>query len=450
MFNQMNQSAGSMYEEIENARLKKEHHGKIILRRTIAIIILAFIVSYLGLLLYDINRFHNGKLPLINIKTVTKDYDDGQVISHYSIGWVFRFYQRETITDSEIVPFWYQIRLDNVLKRVNDPNLPDIETDYTVPSNESHYEKVDNVLFFYDADYNLLGTYACLLSKSDCEISYADYLTDDSSKEPIKMGIIDNRYVFITEYKNYQTAAQEKHVYLYDIVAQRYIAEYEGVRYSILAEDGKGDIDSSKYIIMKNGYWGIDQVIKGLVSNILDYKYCYLSFNADNSIYILKTNYNTWLTYNANKKTYTQEILNKISDLYVVNDKVYIITYEVDENNNKNYKLFKEDGTNVLSKDNIDNLKPYDKFLIYTNDSYLQIIDYDGNELIGSLLLYFEDYSPKSTYNIKPYYLTINGSNLDIKVLRSSDKTHFSDIYYYNMDDWSLIKSRVNVKETLS
>jgi hypothetical protein len=233
-------AAGSMYEELENKRLKKEHKFRIILRRIIAIIILGLILTYLGIFLNDIKRYHNGQTPLIILNTYTKEYDDGTVTTYYSLGWVFRYYQRETITDSEIVPSWSSIRMDNILKRNNNPDLPEIETDYTVPSNPMKYEKVSGVLFFYDNDGNLLDTYKCLLSESDCEISISGVLSDDSDKyASIKMGIIDNRYVFITEYKSKDTQAQEKYIYLYDINAKRIIAEYQDVRYAKLGDDGR-------------------------------------------------------------------------------------------------------------------------------------------------------------------------------------------------------------------
>ena len=95
----MFQSSGSMYEEIEQARLKKIHKRKVLIRRIIAILILLLILAYLGLLLNDIRRYHNGQTPLIIMNTWTKEYDDGTVTTYYSLGWVYRDYERETIKD---------------------------------------------------------------------------------------------------------------------------------------------------------------------------------------------------------------------------------------------------------------------------------------------------------------------------------------------------------------
>ena len=322
-------TSGSMYEEIERARQEKARHKKIIIRRIIAIIILILIIAYLIVFIIDLNRFKNKETPLITLSTQIKEYDDGKVTTYKTIGWLFRYYERETITDNEMAPFWRSIRYDDKLKRTNDPNLPEPEKNYIIPANSMKQEKIDNVLFFYDNDGNPLGTYACLLSDRDCEISYSDTLDDDVKYQTdTKMGIIDNRYVFISEYKSKNSDAEEKHVFLYDINAGNYIAEYEGVRYTYIGEDDKGYIDSSKYIVRKNKYWGIDQVIKGLVSNYIEYKYSYITYNKDTNLYIFKTLNNTWQTYNANTKEYTSEINYKIENIFIVNDKVYIVTYE--------------------------------------------------------------------------------------------------------------------------
>src|SRR5574344_3076461 len=408
-----NQTAGSMYEEMENARLKKAHHHKIIVRRIIAILILIVIVAYLGLLLNDVKRYHDGLNPLIIVNQTTKEYDDGFVNTYYSLGWVFRYYNRETITESEIAPFWSKIRLDNVLKRVNDPNLPAIETDYEVPDNYNYYEKVSGVLFFYDTDKNLLGTYKCLLSEHDCEISYSAKLSDDPKdySEITKMGIIDNRYVFITEYKNKDTDAQEKHVYLYDITAKNLIAEYQNVRYSKFLEDQKGYIDSAKYIVEKNNLWGLDQVIKGQVSNFEDYKYSYISYDETSGLYIFKNEDNTWLAFNANNRAYTKSISTQIRTIYVKNDKMYLITYTVDDAMKKNYLLYNQDGENVLTKSGIDDLTAYDTYLTYTNNDNLYLIDYDGKLLISDIKLYF-DGDNMSSYHVHSYYIKVSGTTM--------------------------------------
>ena len=449
-----NETAGSMYEEIENARKKKLRKKHVMKRRITAIVILVFIVLYLGILLNDIRRFHNGEHPLITIGHNVKEYDDGNVETYVSIGWVFRYYMRETINTNEIAPVWSPIKMDNELNRIIvDQNLPEMEKDYKIPDNIAKKDKVDGVLYFYDKDENLLGTYKCILSERDCDKSVSAIQDEDGYRRiyGVPMAIIENRYAFITERKNANTPAQETYVYLYDIAAKHLIGGYEDVRYTTTIKDDDnhefGVIDNSKYIIKKDGYWGIDEVIKGQVSNFETYRYSYIDYDPETKLYIFKTPNNEWLAFDAEKKYATTPIKETLDSLYYKNDKIYMIAYEKNPTTTKrNYLLYNQDGVNVLSKEDIDDLKAYDKFLAYTKDEQLYIIDYDGAELISAVKLYFTPYQSK----VKQYILRIIGNTLVIATPKSQEATHLVDESYYNMDDWSLIKTRENVKETIN
>ena len=308
------ESSGSMYEEIENQRKQLLRKRKIMKRRILVIISLGLFVLYLGLLLNDIRRFHKGDKPLITISYKVKEYDDGKVETYTSLGWIFRYYLRETINQNEIAPIWSPIKKDKELNRqVFDENLPEIETNYTVPDNMGKKEKDKGVLFFYDKDENLLGTYKCALSENDCEISYSGVQDEDKNVRPynVKMSIFENRYVFITEYKNRYSTAQEKYVFLYDITAKHLIAGYQDVRYATYDTDDKninhGYVDENRFIVMKNDKWGIDQVEKGRVSHFEEYQYYYINYDEETKLYIFETpkdnwGVNKWVAFDANKK----------------------------------------------------------------------------------------------------------------------------------------------------
>ena len=452
------ESSGSMYEEIENERKKLLRKRKIMKRRIIVIISLGLVVLYLGLLLNDIRRFHKGDKPLITISQTIKEYDDGKVETYTSLGWVFRYYLRETINQNEIAPIWSPIKKDKELKReVFDQDLPEIETNYTIPDNISKKEKEKGVLFFYDKDENLLGTYKCALSENDCEISTSFIQDEDKNQRMynVKMDVIDNRYAFITEYKNIHSAAEEKHVYLYDITAKHLIAGYQEVRYTTMYTDEKninhGLTDNSRYIVKKNDLWGIDEVNKGRITHFEEYKYNYINYDEDTGLYIFESpednwGVNKWVAYDANKKVYTKPVTEIIESFYYKNDRIYILAYtQVKYSKKKNYLLYNQEGENVLSKENIDDLKAYDKFLVYTNDQYLYVIDYDGNELISSIRLNFVPIQTR----IKQYYIKIIGTTLVISIPKEQTTTHLTDEYYFDMNTWTLTKSRQNVKETV-
>lgn len=452
------ESSGSMYEEIENQRKQLLRKRKIMKRRILVIISLGLFVLYLGLLLNDIRRFHKGDKPLITISYKVKEYDDGKVETYTSLGWIFRYYLRETINQNEIAPIWSPIKKDKELNRqVFDENLPEIETNYTVPDNMGKKEKDKGVLFFYDKDENLLGTYKCALSENDCEISYSGVQDEDKNVRPynVKMSIFENRYVFITEYKNRYSTAQEKYVFLYDITAKHLIAGYQDVRYATYDTDDKninhGYVDENRFIVMKNDKWGIDQVEKGRVSHFEEYQYYYINYDEETKLYIFETpkdnwGVNKWVAFDANKKFYTKPVSETIESFYYKNDRIYILAYTKPQqfSTKKNYLLYNQEGENVLAKNNIDDLKAYDKFLVYTNDQYLYIIDYDGKELVSSIKLNFVQTQTK----VKNYIIKIIGNTLVISTPKEQSKTHFTDEYYFDMNDWSLTKTRQDVKET--
>ena len=454
MFN----SSGSMYEEIEQNRLKKQRKKKIMTRRIIVIVVLVIFLTYLGILLNDIRRFHKGDLPLIVLKTdIDDNYDDGRVETYTSLGWVFRFYYRETINTTEIAPIWSKIQMKDVLNRTIDVNLPEVEKEYEIPSNINYREKIGSVLYFYNDEQKLLGTYKCLLSESDCEIAQSAYLQEYDKMQRnnnVRMDIINERYVFIAEYKSKGTSVEEKHVYLYDIKAKRLIAEYEDVRYvELLTKDREnyketlGGIDKTKYVCKKNGKWGIDDVDKGKVTNFIGYEYKLINFDLETRLYIFYTTENKWVIFDPNTKHKTAPIDKTIESVHYKNGKAYVVAYEIVNFDQKNYYLYDEDGNNLLYKENIDNLKAYDDFLVYGKDDYIYIVNYDGKEAADSIKLYI---NLNESYNnsVKPYSVEIVGKTLKISTPHDQERTHFVDTYIYDIDTLDLVKTIRNAKET--
>ena len=449
MFN----SSGSMYEEIEQNRLMKLRKRKILKRRITVIFILAIFLAYLGILLNDIRRFRNGDNPLITLSSETKEYDDGRVESYYSLGWVFRNYARETINTQELVPFWSPIAMDDVLNRiVYDETLPKIES-YSIPENKDKRSKINGVLFFYDNDKNLLGTYKCIFSDSECEVSVSATLPEDKNTRQTntQMDYIDNRYVFISEFKSRNTSVEEKTVFLYDMKAKHLLAQYQDVRYSKLVEKNRvyyGSIDSSRYIVKKDNYWGIDEVSKGKVSNFVEFDYKLINFDEDSKLYILANKAGKWVVLNPNNKVFTSPIDKTIESVHYKNNKAYIVAYEPTELYGKNYYLYDQDGNNVLYKENIDNLVVYDNFLIYAKGEYIFIINYDGNEAADSIKLYISLDDALDYKSVKPYYIEVIGTTLKISTPKTQDKTHFTDVYLYDIETLQLISKKENIKET--
>ena len=302
-------------------------------------------------------------------------------------------------------------------------------------------------MFFYNGE-ELLDTYKCLWSDYDCEIaSSVIYADDENQYDQVKMGIIDNRYVFIREYRSRYTEVEESTIYLYDIKAKRLIAQYDDVRYSMIGDDNKGYIDSSKYIIKKNDKWGIDQVVKGKVTNYVDYLYDEINYDSDSKRYIFHDS-NGYLVYDAFNNTKTSYIPEAISDIYLVDNEVYMLTKvpNEEEYNSYFYKVYNSSGTNVFSDDTILYLEIFSNFMVYIKNKEVYIVDFNGQKLNKEVIpIYFE----MTDYGVKPLYISLNGNELKISTPKESSKTHYTDEYYYNIEDFSLIRKREQVKETL-
>ncbi len=415
-------------------------------RKIIEIILLILLLVYLILFVVDYFRAQDSTTPLIVLKTKEKEYDDGYVKEYISIGWIYREYRRETITDNEIAPFWSDIKMDDVLIRDNEDNLPEIETDYVIPNNPYKDDQINDVLFFYDENKELLGTYKCLNSTDECHIAISKTLEyDNDSYQKYPMSIIESRYVFIDDYKNSNTPAEEQITYLLDLKANRIIAAYQSVRYATLKNE-LGLIDNSKYIVKKNDLWGIDQVIKGKVTNNTPFDYEYIKYEENTNLYLIKKD--KWQTLDANTSTMSAEFDNQITSTYVSNN-TYLIGINIyDKNTSKtSYNLYNLDGSSVINKDNIDYLDVFDDFILYTNNLKLYIIDYTGNDKIEPLTLYFNNYDGKYG-SVLSYYLDINIDEIKITIPQRNYKDRKQNEYYYNKETWELTKTHLDVYET--
>ncbi len=414
-------------------------------RRIIEICILVLLLGYLVLFLVDYNRSKNSLKPLLVISTREKEYDDGYVKEYVSIGWIYREYRRETITDNELAPIWSKIKLDDALIRDNEDDLPELE-EHNIPNNPNRDAKVEDVLFFYDGE-ELLGTYKCLNSETDCDIAknaILPYDEDEFSNYP--MSIIDKRYVFIEDAKSKNTPVEEKIIYLLDLKANRLIAKYEDVRFTY-AIDKQGYIDTSKYIVKKNGKWGIDQVILGKVSNKLPYEYDYISYNTNTKLYIL-LGVNKWQTLNIETNEYSTSFDKQINATYKNGDNylIGINTYNKDTFKT-DYALYNLEGTNIINKTNIDYLNVYTNYIVYTNNFELHIISYTGEELITPLKIYFNSYREQGS-SIMPFYIKEVGEEYEISIPKRNYIERMQDEFFYKKDTWEKTRERLNVFES--
>jgi len=434
-------SAGAMYEQEEYEQKKLRRKKMLLIRRIIVVSILSIIALYTILYLIDSARFKRGLNPLIMFKEVTKNYNDGTVTSKYSIGWVFREYNRESLVDTEMVPIWNKIRQDYDASAVVSDDLPSVITDYEVPDNPDELDNVDGVLFLYK-DGTLLGTYKCLYT---CEIASSYLYNDEVSTYDIKMDIVDKRYAFIKEIENQGTESESYITYLYDIKNKVYISKFEDV-HSIKLENGKGAIDSSKYIVKKNGLWGMDQVVNGKVQNILNYEYYGINYLTNSKKYLLKKS-DGYQVYDANENTFSETITDKIDDIIEVNGTNYY-TIKMAGDTGNIYQLYNEDTKESLLPEGVSYISLNLNYVTYVLNNKLYLCDYSGKDLLNTdISLYFDNYDGSG---VLAYYIMIISNQLRISTPRTNESTHYVDEYYFDTITYEFIKKRDNVRETVN
>ena len=85
---------------------KQRSVARIIMSLIFSILVISWAVVYF----YDFQRFSNDQKPLIVIREVVHEFDDGVVIEHISLGYKFIEYRRASMPGREFVPIWIGIR----------------------------------------------------------------------------------------------------------------------------------------------------------------------------------------------------------------------------------------------------------------------------------------------------------------------------------------------------
>ena len=112
-------------------------------KKIIELCILIFLVLYGLVFLINYIRYTQSK-PLILAIHVSSEYDDGVVDEYIALGYIYRSYRRSSISREELVPFW--IGRENP---ESEADLPDVLTDYEVPTNSRREDKYRGLLYYF-------------------------------------------------------------------------------------------------------------------------------------------------------------------------------------------------------------------------------------------------------------------------------------------------------------
>ena len=375
-------------------------------KKKVELICLIAIALWLALFAINYVRYTESK-SLLFAMHLTHKYDDGVTEEYVGLGYVYRQYKRNSVNREEMVPFW--VLMENPKA---EPDLPVVETDYVVPENYRKQDRFRGLLYYFNTQGELLGTYKCLNSNGNCnkafdgsdkyQLEVNDPVTWDAERRTL--GTIYDKFAFVDDSApqdiNYGDPAYDRIIYLYRFLDKvldedgnkpEILAKFADVKESTIDENKNiGYGDDYKYIVksMDNQKWGVIKIKKsGTIEEVLPYEYDSITYDKDTKYYILAKD-NKWFVYDLNKeKTVSIQSEYPIYDVWINSNKTEYIKVGIDRTVGSDeftdFKVYRTDGKVLLDGDKITAIFPRGKYLFYitARDNYLRFMDYSKEEV---------------------------------------------------------------------
>lgn len=433
-----------MYEEPKKKSLSK----------LIEIGILIFLIFWGIVLLINYKRYCDTKAPILMIHS-HKEYDDGYTDNYIGLFYNIRYYRRISVTRDEMVPFWVMIENPEAA-----PDLPVPEKGYNVPENNYRQDKFRGLLYFYDNNHELIGTYKCINGNSTCDKAKTGW--DTYNTEGNNPFIIEREHYYLdTMYDKYawvddsfqQTAkygdpTYERIIYLFEINPKdpKILAKYADIKESTY-DDYKSRADgyNHNYIVksMDNGKWGVVKVKdNGTIEEVIPFEYDSITYDLDTKLYILCKD-GVWHVKDFDKDVIISENINEpIYDVWRNSNLTYYYITGVSRNISGTeqmvFKAFKEDGTPFLNTEGITGIFPFKKCIMYvdSSDNMLKFMDY-GKEVRHSIQLNFSLMIHDDVVHPAVEITEFDDTFVRLKVFKSHDKSNEFEIFRANIADLS-------------
>lgn len=247
------------------------------------------------------------------------------------------------------------------------------------PNHEFHY---NNALWFYDDNGNLLSTYECETDNCNYADSYTNdqeyaidfYQSDEESTDHTMDYIINNQYVFLTDF-----ASANHEAFLYDV---KNGTSYKSVTYSSVKNYDVG-IAGNLFIVENSDHkYGVLQI--GLTAQlVIPFEYDFIGLinetDEDGRVlgdYFVAMQGGSWYILGSGDAVLTEGIPDEI----VTYNGTYIITKDVQEN----YHLINYQNEPVLEESFID-LSFTDRYLnCVTSSRQFYVFDLESNTTISN------------------------------------------------------------------
>ncbi len=412
-------------------------------KKTKEIVIIILVIIWGLIFLINYLNYSNSK-PLILALTKTHEYKDGTIKEYISLGYIYRIYNLSNYQNEELVPIW------KAKKQFENSNgLPVTHKDYNVPENENHADKYKGLLYYYNDDRELIGTYQCINTVRDCDKAiggndiYNIYNSDPLTiRKENYIDTIHGKYAFIDDSKNQlakpNTEDYDRIIYLFDIEKNELIAEYKDIKSSYQDEYTKKYVgDNYNYIVKNNdNKWGIIKVNEdGTIEETLPFEYESINYDQDTKYYIMKKD-SKWYIYNLEVKDKVSFETEKIIyDVWINKNKTrYIKVGSINENTGKtDFEIYRLDGEIFLNDKKINYIYEKENFILYqdNNSSKLKIINY-AKDILEEYDIYFANL--ESSENTHPSFeIKEEYGYLKIKVYKGQELKYDYETHSYKM-----------------
>lgn len=378
----------------EKSNLKK--------RKKIELIVLISIILWLFLFGINYLLYSKGKTPIFTIPRTIK-YEDGTVKEWIGLGYVYRIYNRNSITKEEFVPFW-------VLQTKVKPSLeiPLTYQDYSVPKNEYKERRLKGILYFYTEKRKLIGTYKCINTSVSCDWAGIGVDSDNLiNKDPFtkidtdyRFAIMYEKYAFIEDSLEQNTTYGDplysKTIYLFSILENKIIARYEDIKPSVY---GYSYVEGTDYNYIVKDYkthkWGVIHLEEdGTIKELLPFLYTSISYDKDTGFYITHQDDFFGIYDIASKKEIVGEVSSPIYDVWI-NDNQSLF-YKIGEEIEGEiiYCIYRENKEIFFENPNAIFIASHPKFIYYVDkeDKQIKFMDYSLT-VRDSVQLYFTEMS---------------------------------------------------------